>query len=57
MENKGSMKRQGLSGAGVGLISFNSETQTTANRAKFYTRNLVYMFSINFVLKLHTNQG
>lgn len=57
MENKGSMKRQGLSGAGVGLISFNFETQTTANRAKFYTRNLVYMFSINFVLKLHTNQG
>lgn len=56
MENKGPMKRQVLAGAGVGLISFNSDTQTTANRAKFYTRKLVYMFSINFVLKLHANQ-
>lgn len=53
MEKKGPMKRQGLAGAGVGQISFNSDT---ANRAKFYTRNLVYMFSISFVLKLHRNQ-
>lgn len=42
--------------AGVGLISFNSDTQTAANRAKLYTRSLVYMFNIRFVLELHRNQ-
>lgn len=56
MENKGLMKRQGLAGVEVGVISFNSDTQTTANRAKIYTRSLVNIFNISFVLKLHKNQ-
>lgn len=54
MENKGPMKRQGLAGAGVGLISFNSDSSVCCGLGKFYIRNSVYMFSINFVLKLYT---